>query len=641
MSFKSRFLFPVLLFALIFAVYAPTFNAEFHFDDHAYILESNEILSISGSINRIGKHFFRPDRSLVTLSFALNHQVHKFELPGYHLVNISLHAMNGVLVFFLLSRLLFSNSYISSNPNNKYYETIAFGAALLFLLHPVAVNSVTYIAQRHGLLATFFYLLGFIAYINGRNANKASHIVWFFVCLLSFWGAIHSKPMALTFPFVLIVYEIIFRQRDAHALRKFAVVSFAFSVLSTVLIVVYAIQTGLFSQDAFLAGFRTQELWTPWQHMMTESVVFLHYWKILFLPLSSWLSGDHYFPVYKTLTSPVILSWLVHLCIVGIAVRTYLSKFKLICFGIVWFYITLVPPYLLLPIQDVKVDYKTYLASFGAVCILAECAFLFFKRYGTRPTVLVFLLLVTVSTVITVQRNQIFMTEESFWSDIIKKYPNESRPYNNRGLAYYDQGQFSKAILEFNKAISLQPNYGLVYANLGDSYQKTGDTLNALNSYKTYLQSHPNDANALVRIANIYARQKKWKSALEIYKKAVAVEPDNSLAMYNLALCHSHLNNYNQALESFHKVLNLDNRHSKALAGIGAIHYQQRNTKTAIQYFEQSIAIEPTSPDSLYNLAACYAKTGKLVEAKSTAKRLRDLDPKRGQVLLEKLELIK
>ncbi|MCP3889272.1 MAG: tetratricopeptide repeat protein [Desulfobulbaceae bacterium] len=622
-------------------LYVLTFQAEFHFDDNAYLIESPEIQNISGCLVSLGNSFFRPDRMLVTLSFAINHAVHEFSLPGYHFFNILLHGLNGIILFFLLLRLSSIPSSDSPKIADKVTVPAAFGAALLFVVHPVAVHSVTYITQRHGLMATFFCLSGFYYYLKIKETTGSKRIFLGIFCLACFWGAVHSKPMALIFPLFVIAYEMVLVRRVCHTLRRLLVLCLPLLILVLAALVGYAFYSGLFSREAGLAGFRSAQLWSPWLHFLTESQVFLHYWKILFLPLPIWLSGDHYFPVAQSINSAVLLSWLTHILILCMALWAFLSKKRLITFGILWFYIALVPPYLLLPIKDVMVDYKTYLPSAGVAFIVAEGIRYFLNRYGFRLTTFILMSICILGCWGTIERNSVFMTEETFWTDVIEKYPQVARPYNNRGLAYHKKGDYSLAIADFKKALTVNLDYGLVHANLGDSYRESGKIFRAIEHYKIYVGMHPDKADGLVRLANMYARQKKWDSAIKIYKQAIKIEPGNRGALYNLALGYGHLKNYDMALHIFYQVLSLQPDNYKVLTSIGVILYQNGDKEKGKEYFEKALVLDPLFAEALYNLSACYAGEGNFSEAKELAIRLIQVDRVRGESLLRSLKDVK
>ena len=624
---------PVILLLSVLFLYGPYLAGDFQFDDHAYILESAEIRDVKGCLQALGNHFFRPDRMLVTLSFAVNHALHGFNEAGFRLVNTVLHGINALLVFWLV-RHLFHQSRPELHCSEAAGQWIPGLAALLFALHPVAVHSVSYVTQRHGLLATLFYLVGMLSYIEARKAFGARRLFWVFSLLIAYWGAVHSKPMALTLPLALAAYELLVRQHDREALRHKLFLSIPLLLVSAAVLTGYAWSAGLFAGDAGLAGFRSVHLWPVWQHMLTESLVFLHYWKILLLPLPGWLSGDHYFPVITAVNLPVIFAWLAHLLIISFGVWGYRAGRPLIAFGIAWFYLTLVPPYFALPIQDVMVDYKTYLPAVGLACLLAESGRHLYRSHGGRTVIVCGMLVAVFWLFGAVERNRVFATEESFWTDVIEKYPMEPRPYNNRGLAHHRQGRYRQAIADYQYAMNLAPGYGLAHANIGDSYREVGAGQQALEHYLRYSQIHPEDGDGPVRVANIHADRGEWREAVGYYRQAVAREPDNSGALYNLGLGLSHLAEYDEALQAFARILRLTPDHQAALAAIGAVYYQRGAKERAKDYFERALALDPFFPDALYNLAVYYLSRGMPDEARLVAERLIEIDTTRGQALL-------
>ncbi len=119
---------PLLLVLVILLLYSQTLYAEFHFDDHPYIIDSTEITSISDTITKIKSNFFRPDRLLVTLSFAINYHFHQFELPGYHFINIIFHGLNGVLIYYLLQQLTLLHNVQNKEINHQESYTRIFAA---------------------------------------------------------------------------------------------------------------------------------------------------------------------------------------------------------------------------------------------------------------------------------------------------------------------------------------------------------------------------------------------------------------------------------------------------------------------------------------------------------------------------------
>lgn len=619
------------------ALYGSTLGHEFHFDDYAYIIDSPEVRNLGGCLHNLINHPLRPDRMLVTGTFALNYAAHGLHPGGYHLVNIVVHLGNSWLVFLLLGQLVRSAGGIqqSACPRDRLLRG---AAALLFLVHPLAVASVSYISQRHGLLATFFFLLGFLAYQHFRgSAGIAGRLCWGCVLLTSFWAAIHAKQMALTLPFVLIAYELIMVQRPRSAQRKvFLTVSGAF-VGCAALVALYGLQSGLFSTSAQLAGFRAKTLWSPFSHFLTETVVFTHYLRVLLLPFDRWLAVDHAFAVIDRIDPRVLFAWLLHGCLLGAGWMAFRKGGRDFFLGILWFYLTLGIPYLAVPVLDVKVDYKAYMPGIGILIAFTAVIREIANRYGHRRILVALGLVAIMFAAGTVKRNGVYSTEESLWSDVIAKYPGEARAYNNRGLAFHRRGEYSRAVEDFRRAIAINPGYSLVYANLGDSLRERGDVAEAMASYRLYLTLVPDDGDGWVRLANIHSRAQEWETALPFYRRAVELAPADTGSLYNLGLCLAHLGKYEEAKVLLEQALASDNTNAKAAASLGAVYFRLADYARAEMLFAKSLEMEPGNGEALYNYAVILIKQGKHEAAEDMVHRLQPLSPVRAQQLKEVL----
>jgi tetratricopeptide (TPR) repeat protein len=621
----------VLLALLSMLVYGTTLDAAFHFDDYVYILASDEIKDPLYCIESLKDHFFRPDRMLVTLSFALNYQLHGFQRPGYRLVNICLHTLNGLLLFVLISSLASIGE--QKLPLAGRFLPAAC-AASLFVVHPVAVHSVTYIAQRHGLAATFFYLLGMCCYIAGRTHTGRIRVLFFSLLAISYWAAVHCKPMALTLPLALAVLEVaFFSHRNRREARRSLYIAAAFFVVSLLLIFGYAKESGLFSGNALLAGFRSETLWSPWQHAMTESLVFWHYLRIVLLPLPIWVAADHYMTVVEHLDWTVIASMLAHLVLIGCGWLLVKRGFVLAGAGIALFYTTLAPPYLILPIADVMVDYKTYLPSIGIFFVAAEVIGFLIRRGRGVIVLSGVIFLITSWMYLARERTTIFLTEESFWTDVIRKYPDQSRPYNNRGLSYLKDGEYDMAIADFSRALNTNSEYEFVHANLGDALLMAGDFAQARKHYERYVQKHPADPDGLVRLGNVFFKQNSWPQAITSYRQAVALDETNEQALYNLGLALSHNGNTLEALEVLNRLVEINDRHYRALTTIGSLHFTRKDFGLSQSFYQYALKIEPAYPEALYNMAVLLITRGSPDQAQPFVLRLKALGDPRARSL--------
>ncbi|MGZ6224600.1 MAG: tetratricopeptide repeat protein, partial [Syntrophales bacterium] len=164
-------LISVILICLMGIIaYSNSFNCSFHFDDIPTIEKNIAIRNLSNVKAWWG---FCPSRPIGYLSFALNYHFHRLDVWGYHLVNLAIHIANALLVWWLVM-LTMATPLMRAQPISRHKGAMALFAALLFVSHPLATKSVTYIVQRLASLATLFYLLSLALYVKGRlgEGNK-------------------------------------------------------------------------------------------------------------------------------------------------------------------------------------------------------------------------------------------------------------------------------------------------------------------------------------------------------------------------------------------------------------------------------------------------------------------------------------
>lgn len=339
---------------LILITYSNTFTASFHFDDNPAIIENSALKQPTMS-NFLS--MFSGTRPIVNLSLFFNYQVSGLNPIGWHIFNISLHIANSCLVYLLLLW-TFTLPSLAPRYGDRARRMALFGA-LLFALHPIQTESVTYIISRTELLATFFYLATFLFFIKGARTNKFSYS---FACFCTSLLAMGSKEWAVTLPATLVLYDFLFIadskiQPILSRWKTYLLVALPWGFIAYVLMT-----TPLAGAGFGVSGER--EL-TPKTYLLTSFNVLWTYIRILIFPINQNL--DYTYPVAKTLFAyPTILALAGHLALVASAFWLYLKRgWTLVLFGILWFYITLSPTQSFVPILDVIFEHRVYLPSIG------------------------------------------------------------------------------------------------------------------------------------------------------------------------------------------------------------------------------------------------------------------------------------
>ena len=370
---RFNFLAFRLIAWMILIAYLNTFSASFHFDDHTSIVE-NYALKVLSWENFMS--MFSGTRPVVNLSLFFNYQLSGLHVVGWHIFNIFFHIMNSYFVYLLILRTLGLPS-LSERYGDRARRIAIFGA-LLFGLHPIQTESVTYIISRTELLAAFFYLATFLLFIKGAQTNR---FYYYIACFFTSLFAVESKEWAVTLPAMLFLYDYLFLSDSTlkpvfSRWKAYILVALPWGLIT------YVMMTTNLSGAGF--GITSEGRITPVTYLLTSFNVLWTYIRILFFPFNQNL--DYSYPIAKTLFEfPTILSFAGHLFVVITAFLLYRrKKWTLIPFGIAWFYITLSPTQSFVPILDVIFEHRVYLPSIGFFIAFIMAFEGIFEWFGKR-----------------------------------------------------------------------------------------------------------------------------------------------------------------------------------------------------------------------------------------------------------------
>jgi len=541
-NIKFQYVAILLICFLSVGLYLNSLNNSFHFDDTPNIIENPYIRNLKdipsflkGMSSYVGKF-----RILSMFSFAVNYHFHKLNVYGYHLVNLMLHILCGILVYFI-SRNLFAfelkriESYtIDNNIEGKKVNLLSLLTATIFIAHPIQVNSVTNIVQRIEILASLFYLLSIFLFLKGSLEKGWRKILFFLGTGISYLCAIFSKETGFTLPIVLIIFDFLFVCKTKKEIQKRVLIYFPLFLLLAIYISFF-LKGGILG--LFIKG-SEEWLWTPWENLLTQTNVMIQYFKLLLLPLPHWLNFDHDFWVSKSLFEyPTWVSVSVILLLL-ISATILIKKNRLIPFCIFFFFIILAPSSSLIPLWDIMVEYRLYLPIFSYSLILTMGIHYFYqllarhfsKKIGQEVVVGISILTLCFYSVITIERNKIFKDDLTLWSDAAKKSPYKMRVHHNLGRAYLMGGDINKAIQEAEIALRLSDRYirkesvKFILNLLGGAYLDKGEIDEALSMYNRAIEVAPNFATSYYNVSCLYSLKKERAKAIEYLKKAIALD---------------------------------------------------------------------------------------------------------------------
>jgi tetratricopeptide (TPR) repeat protein len=472
---------------VVFLIYSNTLESPFHFDDVKNIQQNSRIhlTSLSSeNLIEIGSEVLSSNRPVALFSFALNHYFHGNDVGGYHVVNIMIHILTGIFLYFLLKTIL---SIPLLHPTDERHVWVAFFTVLIWAVHPIQTQSVTYIVQRMNSLSAMFYILSLLLYIKARLATGTRKI-WplYSGCVLAGLLSVGSKEIAATLPFFIFLFEWTFLQDLSWAwLKKRFLPIAGLLLLLAILILIFL---GSHPFEKILDGYRAFNF-TLTQRLLTEFRVVIFYISLLIFPYPSRLNLDWDFPLSSSLLDPIttLLSFLAIAGLIGLAV--YLAKRKpLFSFCILWFLGNLVIESSVIAL-DIIFEHRTYLPSMLMILMFVLLGFRI-----KRPKWLGFGLLCTITLIFsywTYERNKIWGDEVTLWTDCVIKSPQKARPHYNLGTSLSAEGKTSEAIHHYLEAIRIKPDYAEAYGNLGVDLMNQGNIQEAILRYREALRIKP------------------------------------------------------------------------------------------------------------------------------------------------------
>jgi tetratricopeptide (TPR) repeat protein len=560
---KYNFLFILVIFITGTIAYSNSFDCTFHFDD------KNVFQSIVNDVRAFQSHVTAqsasigdwlrlfPSRPIGILTFALNYNIHGLNLWGYHLMNLIIHLTNAFLVWWL-TWLTLSTPVMKNAEISRHKVMVAFLTGLLFVTHPLATQSVTYIAQRFASLATLFYLLSLILFVQGKLWQGNKNIPWFLfggsiVCAVL---GMMTKEIVFTLPFAIILYDYCFLK---ISFWKLEVKDKSFIISFIILIIFVLLFLRVNSLNIFGTVPPDQGYAYPIsmkEYFLTQFSVILTYIRLFILPINQNLDYDYplstgFFQLKTFLSFSLLLGILA-------AGALLFKRYRIISFGIFWFFLTMSVESSIIPIsQNVIFEHRTYLPSFGFFLALTGVFFYFFKERYLKYAVIIILMIATINTVLTYQRNKIWKNEDTLWADCVKKSPDKARTNTSFGLVLFNDGKIEEATDHYNKAIRITPDYADAYNNRGIAFKSLGNYRQAIEDYNRAIKIKPGYADAYNNRGNAYHGLGNYKQAIDDFNRVIEINPIYAEAYLNRGIAYSALGNYKQEIEDYGRAIEI------------------------------------------------------------------------------------
>ncbi len=520
---------------------------------------------------------------LRVLSYAIDYHFWKLNPLGYRITNIFFYFLTCLMVFFTIKIL---SSHLQEKLSPDSHQRVAFLGSLLFAGHPVHVEAVTWLAARKEVLQGFFLFSAFYLYLKGREELDRKKILYLGLALFSILLAILSKPSAVVFPGVILVYEI---ARQKERWFEFIKKHWLFFALTVTLSLIFV--SILMKVMIEAGGVKPYRGGSFLNNLLISFYAFIYNMKLLVATInySAAYTIPVSFPIISLRTGIFVCATflLSFFCILS------LKKTKVFFFSFFFFLITILPYLNIIPISTLLADRYVFIASFSYAFILGIIFDRFYtlrikklsKDFFKLLSLSLFILLLFGYSLMTIYQNKIWENSITLWSDAVAKYPESNTANAMMGVVYMELGMDEEAVKYLEKAIQILPydyqsrnNLGIVYGKL-DQFEK------AYRELTIAMQLDPNNDDIKINLALVFLKQKEYSKAEEIFKYLINKNPNDAKLHYRLAFVYKGMGQYEMAIAELKRASSLAPHVLNPYEELGNIYLSRLNDKEKAKYY--------------------------------------------------------
>jgi len=597
-------------------VYANSFRVPFLFDDQPFILFNPRVRHLWPIWDALRpppqSSSAGPSRPLVNVSLAINYAMSGRQPWSYHATNLAIHVLAGWLLFGVVRRTLMTDRL---RPRyGVVASTLAGCAALVWTVHPLQTQAVTYLIQRGESLTGLWYLLTIYAFL--RSTASIHRRRWIGVAWAACAAGMATKPVMVTAPLMALVldrvlladsWRTVWRQRGG-----------VYVGLALTWIILAAIIGTAPRSAQPTAGFGLASM-SPLAYARTQPSVILHYLRLALWPDP--LVFDYSWPVAKTPVEILVPLAGLGLLLAGVAWLLRRNA-AMGCWGL-WVFVILAPSSSVIPIADLAFEHRMYLPLAGVVTLVVIAAEGLLRRLFARDWMRRFAagsclaVWVLGLGVLTIRRNAAYQSEETIWRDTILKRPQNARAHSNLGVILAEQGRYDEAKQHYLESLKASPDYAHGHNNLGTILAKEGQYAEAIREYQRAGQLDPYFPNPSNNTGLALAAQGRYAEAMPYYQHALELNPRSSEFHCNLGVALTETHQLKDATQHFLASLELDPDNARAHNNLGDAYLKQGKPELATREFVEALRLQPDYADAENNLGVMLVQEGRVADAQA------------------------
>ncbi|MDL1966946.1 MAG: tetratricopeptide repeat protein [Deltaproteobacteria bacterium] len=633
------------------------------FDDHAYVLHNQHVNkglsleSISWAFSFTDIAYWHP---LSWLSHMLDCQLYGLNPSMHHITGLIIHIINCLLLFLLFKGM-----------TGAVWKS-AFIAAL-FALHPINVESVAWVAERKNVLSTLFWMLTLLTYY---YYSLQPGFYRYFLTLFCFFLGLIAKPMLVTLPFVLLLFDYWPLERlrysstiKAGRYKKASLLHLILEKIPFFLLAGASIYISSLSVQHHAIVVSTESV-SMKLRVANALVSYVKYIGKMIWPkdLAVFYPFPDTLPVWQISGAALFL-----ICVSVLVFRALKSK-PYLAVGWFWYIGTLVPAIGLIQagLWPSIADRFAYVPLIGLFIVIAwgipdlvaqwRC-----KKIALAATAILVLLIFTAAS----------RSQNRYWANNIALFKHSLDVTNDNEVAHQKLGEAlaahdktDEAVMHYYEALRIKPDLVAAHLNLGLALRKKGKINEAVEHFSMALLAKSDCAEAYYELGVTLEKQGNFDAAVRNYSEALRIKPEFARGHNNLGIVLARQKKDKEAIFHLCEAIRIDPDYADAYGNLGIIYANQKNIGKAILHYKKALHFNPNMTQALYNLswilascedekfrngeeavklagklckitrynqpsalnifAAAYAETGKFDKAVTTAKKALDLALKQG-----------
>lgn len=589
-----------------------------NWDDQRFIPQNIFIKSLSGNNLRmmmfhdVTADYYNP---LTILSYAINYHFSGLEPRSYYFTNIIIHIFNSFLIFFLVLNLLkemqkreyfIQHSIVSTQHSFRW---LAFFCTLAYAIHPMHVESVSWIAERKDVLYAFFYFLGMLMYIRFVN-TEAKKYGWLAAVFICFLFSLLSKPMAIVFPFSLWAIDILLKRDKKTSVKSIIIEKLPFLLVAIISVI------STYHEQKLVGAVSEHQVFTFFQRFLFASYGFYMYVLKAFIPVAQ----CSYYP-YPQLNDPsgslpfiFYLSPLIALLVAAIPLyfsyRSGENNFRLVLFGLCFYFFNMViVSQIISSGPNIMADRYSYVCYFGLFFPVAIFIHTLFQQRKLSKKILItgVSLYMLLFSVLCYGRTLVWHDSETLWTDVNKQYPHRIvKAYNNLGNYYFEHRDLDKAYDNYKEAIDLKTGDPQVYCNMGSLLGAKQQYKLSLEYYGVALKIDSNDALTYLDRAITYSAMGRYDLAVKDYRSSARINPNSEILLRNIAYTYLNAHLFDSAINYYTQVIKINPANPGYFHYRGVAEFDKGALQPALEDFKQNLVIAPHDSECMFYLSISY-----------------------------------